>query len=165
MLSLVAASLLVMAKVPAPKFGYERAPSEMPLFQFEVQVFELMKRAQTDPNYALVDLDNYGARATFYFKGDAKAHLARYTSDPRISAVSVPLSATELAAVSEPFIRWVRSRGFEWDWADADPKRGLVSIGTPQPYLVRAMAEQDGIDLTHIRILDTRPGLMVPERG
>jgi hypothetical protein len=164
MLDLIAAPLLVLARVPAPKMQYERAPSEMPYFQFEVEVFEIMKRAQLDQDYATVDLDNYNPHATFYFKGDAKARLARYTLDPRIDAVSVPLSAAELGKVSSDFMTWVNRRGFAWEHAGADPKTGTVRLGSRNPAPILAAAKAEGISLDRIAIYDSTPHY-VNERG
>lgn len=164
MIDLFAAPLLVLAKVPAPKMQYQRAPSEMPYFQFEVEVFEIMKRAQLDPAYATVDLDQYQAHATFYFKGDAKALLAKYTMDPRIDAVSVPLSAAELGKVSSDFMTWVNRRGFDWEHAGADPKTGMMALGSRNPAAILAAAKAEGISLDRISVYDTTPHY-VPERG
>lgn len=164
MIDLLAAPLLVLARVPAPKMQYERAPSEMPAFQFEVEVFEIMKRAQLDPDYATVDLDNYDSHATFYFKGDAKARLAKYTLDPRIDGVSVPLSAAELGMISSDFMSWVNRHGFEWEHAWAEPKTGTVSLGSRNPAPILAAAKVEGISLDRITIYDSTPHY-APERG
>lgn len=157
MIDLLAAPLLVLAKVPAPKMQYERAPSEMPYFQFEVEVFEIMKRAQLDPAYATVDLDKYDTHATFYFKGDARALLAKYTLDPRIDAVSVPLTATELGKISSDFMSWVNRHRFAWEHAWADPKKGTVSLGSRDPAPILAAAKAEGINLDRINIYDSTP--------
>ena len=157
MIDLLAAPLLVLTKVPAPKMQYERAPSEMPYFQFEVEVFEIMRRAQLDPAYATVDLDKYDSHATFYFKGDAKALLAKYTLDPRIDAVSVPLSASELGKISSDFMTWVNRHGFEWEHAGADPKTGRVALGSRNPAPILAAAKGEGISLDRISIYDSTP--------
>jgi len=161
---LVALSLLVAAKVPAPKMQYERAVEERPYFQFEVEVFEIMKRAQLDPAYASVDLDQYQSHATFYFKGDAKELLAKYTLDPRIEAVSVPLSATELSRISSDFMVWVNRHGFAWEHAWADPKQGTVSLGSRDPAPILAAAKAENVNLDRITIYDSTPHY-VPERG
>lgn len=158
-------ALLVQGSVPTlPKPGQPIAAADANMWDFRTVVFGLMQRVQADPDYALIEHDGE-FRATAYFKGDARAKLATYTRDPRIRAVSVPLSGRELAAISEPFIRWVRKNGFEWTWADADPRQSLVRIATKQPYLVEKMARDAGFDLTRIRIVDGRPGPYVPERG
>jgi len=164
MIDLLAVPLLVFAKVPAPKMHYERAPSEMTYFQFEVEVFEIMKRAQLDPAYATADLAKYDSRATFYFKGDAKAALAKYTLDPRIEAVSVPLSAAELGKISSDFMTWVNRHGFEWEHAGAEPKTGRVHLGSRNPAPILAAAKAEGISLDRITIYDSTPHY-VPERG
>lgn len=163
-MELIALSLLAAAKVPAPKMEYERAAAEMPYFQFEVEVFEIMKRAQLDPDYATVDLDKYRTHATFYFKGDAKARLAKYTLDPRIDAVSVPLNASELGKISSDFMTWVNRHGFEWEHAGADPKTGRLQLGSRNPAPIIAAAEAEGINLDRIIIYDSTPHY-VPERG
>lgn len=163
-LLLAAAQILPPLKPAAPGMPAEMvAPDEL---EFRTTLFEVMNRAQVDPSYAASE--RTGERSgTFYFKGDAKAHLARFTSDPRITAVSVPLSAAELGTISHTFMLWVRRRGFEWEQAWADPQAGLVHISTKQPYLLEKMAKDEGIDMTHIRVSDARPPLnrYVPERS
>jgi hypothetical protein len=111
MIALIASTLLVVAEVPAPpKPGIPPQMVATDLAEFKAAAFELSKRVQADPDYAAMDVNSYQPTATVYFKGDAAARLARYTSDPRFKAASAPLSAAELGAISASFMLWAAPR-------------------------------------------------------
>ena len=130
---------------------------EAPQAKFKRDLSRLLSRVQADPAYAGVKADADAMRATVYLKGDANRILARYVSDPRISAQSVPVSLADLTAKSAQFITWLTAHGFRGSVDGIDGRESRVSVKVFEPDRVLAAAKADGFDLTYLQINDAVP--------
>lgn len=137
--------------------------AEAPQAQYKRDVRALLARVQTDPDYAGVKADANAMTATIYFKGDAARALARYTSDPRISSLSVPVSLRELTEISQRFMTWLTANGFRGTVQGIDARESRVGISVYDPDKVIAAAKKAGLDLTYLQIGDAVPHY-TPER-
>lgn len=144
---------------PAPVVPF----AEPPELEFKRQVYALESRLEHDPDFAGVKA-NGGMDISIYFNGDAAAHLARYTLDPRFHAVSVPVSARELRQKADRFLAWAKRRGFRGFINGIDGRESHAFISVYDPGKVMRAARRAKVDLKYLIIGDAVPHY-VNERG
>src|SRR4051794_20925634 len=156
MLALLRFALLTLG----PAASGAAPPVSLPLppaAKFKHDLSDLVKRAQTDPEFAGVQADIDALHARLYFKADAKERLAPHTQDPRIEAVSVPISARELGDIAEQFRSWLSARGFKGSIDGIDGRQSQVSVSVFDLDRVVSAAREDRIDRTYLQIRDAVP--------
>ncbi|HEY0130205.1 MAG TPA: hypothetical protein VGB57_02285 [Allosphingosinicella sp.] len=113
------------------------------ILDFQRESRALARRVQADPAFAgWVFKNDNEPHAVVLFTGDAAAHLARYTSDPRYWPKSVGLTRPQLRALQDSYGKLLRQLEIHYTFSSGDEEKNQVtfSISEMDKYR-RAVAE------------------------
>lgn len=125
-------------------------------FHFESR--PLIQRVQADPAFAgWVFKNENEPYAVVLFTGDAAAHLARYTRDPRYWPKSVGLTRPQLRALQNSFGQLLLQLGIHWTFSSGDEEHNQVTFSISEMDLYRrAVAEGRLKPHPHVRIVSDK---------
>lgn len=99
------------------------------ILNFHNESQPLARRVQSDPAFAgWVFKNDNEPHAVVLFTGDAAAHLARYTSDPRYWPKSVGLTYAELRALQDSFGKLLRQLEIHYTFSSGDEENNQVTF-------------------------------------
>ena len=154
MVTLVVPLLLTVAPL-APNVSPAQSPALTAFeerMRFKAMVLALEKQFRLDPDYAAMSVSKDGLLVKVHFKGNARERLARYTRDPRILPVSVPLSVSELNKLQTSMVDWMMRRGISLKEIGVNPHKGELYVTTLEPGRLLAAAHDDRVEMRHIKI-------------
>lgn len=99
------------------------------ILEFHRESRPLAQRVQADPAFAgWVFKNDNEPYAVVLFTGDAAAHLARYTTDPRYWPKSVGLTQPQLRALQDSFGKLLRQLEIHYTYSSGDEENNQVTF-------------------------------------
>lgn len=99
------------------------------ILNFHRESRPLARRVRADPAFAgFVFKNDNEPHAVVLFTGDAAAHLARYTKDPRYWPKSVGLTHAQLLALQESFGKLLQQLEIHYTYSSGDEENNLVTF-------------------------------------
>jgi hypothetical protein len=103
------------------------------ILDFHGESRPLIRRVQADPAFAgWVFRNDNEPYALVLFTGDAAAHLARYTRDPRYRARSVGLTRPQLRALQDSFGKLLRQLDIHYTFSQDDEANNQVTFSVSE---------------------------------
>jgi hypothetical protein len=103
------------------------------ILQFHYESRPLIQRLRADPAFAGFVFKNDNApHAVVLFTGDAAAHLARYTKDPRYWPKSAGLTHAQLRALHDSFGRLLRQLDIHYTFSSGDEENNRVTFSVSE---------------------------------
>ncbi|HYG47317.1 MAG TPA: hypothetical protein VD846_05175 [Allosphingosinicella sp.] len=103
------------------------------ILNFHRESRPLISRVQAEPAFAgWVFKNDNEPHAVVLFTGDAAAHLARYTRDPRYWPKSVGLTQTQLRALQDSFGRLLRQLEIHYTFSSGDEENNRVTFSVSE---------------------------------
>lgn len=132
-----------------------RHPGHPPpgILAFHRESRPLIERVQADPAFAgWVFKNDNEPHAVVLFTGDAAAHLARYTKDPRYWPKSAGLARPQLRALQDGFGKLLRQLEIHYTYGSSDDENNRVTFSVSEMDRYR-QAVADGRLKTHPHVL------------
>ncbi|HEX8511597.1 MAG TPA: hypothetical protein VF688_00665 [Allosphingosinicella sp.] len=103
------------------------------ILNFHNESQPLARRMQADPAFAgFVFKNDNEPHAVVLFTGDAAAHLARYTSDPRYWPKSVGLTHAQLRALQDSFGKLLQQLEIHYTYSSGDEENNRVTFSVSE---------------------------------
>jgi hypothetical protein len=103
------------------------------IIAFQRESRPLIERVRSDPAFAgWVFKNENEPHAVVLFTGDAAAHLARYTRDPRYWPKSVGLTRPQLRALQDSFGRLLRQLDIHYTYSSGDEENNRVTFAVSE---------------------------------
>lgn len=103
------------------------------ILDFHRESRSLAQRVQADPAFAgWVFKNDNEPHAVVLFTGDAAAHLARYTSDPRYWPKSVGLTRPQLSALQDSFGKLLQQLEIHYTFSQSDEENNQVEFSVSE---------------------------------
>jgi hypothetical protein len=129
------------------------------ILNFHNEARPLARRMQADPAFAgFVFKNNNEPHAVVLFTGDAAAHLARYTKDPRFWPKSAGLTHSQLRALQDSFGKLLRQLDIHATFSQGDEENNQVIFSVSEMDKYR-QAVADGRIRPHPHIV------ILPDKG
>jgi hypothetical protein len=103
------------------------------ILNFHNESQQLARRVRSDPAFAgWVFKNDNEPHAVVLFTGDAAAHLARYTSDPRYRPKSVGLTQAQLRALQDSFGKLLRQLEIHYTFSSGAEENNQVTFAVSE---------------------------------